>query len=136
MKTLIIDNDISLKKALSFNLLELGHMVAIASNGREAVHLLERNQNFDLIFCDVMMPELTGPAFLLMLKKYFPKQLPCIVIISGLTNGEEFLNKIDVQYDYFVKKSIDMTQLRYLVDDICLARCQPDDICITKCHCD
>jgi len=118
MNTLIIDDDIFLKKALSFNLLELGHSIAIAGDGQEAIDLIEKNQNFDLIFCDVMMPVLTGPSFLLMLKKHFPKGLPCIVIISGVKDGEDFLHKIDVQYDYFVKKPIDMPQLRELVDKI------------------
>ena len=122
MNTLIIDDDIFLKKALSFNLLELGHTVAIAGNGQEAIEMIEKNKNVDLIFCDVMMPVLTGPGFLLMLKKHFPKDLPCIVIISGVKDGENFLHKIDIQYDYFVKKPIDMPKLRQLVEKINIAR--------------
>lgn len=118
MNTLIIDDDIFLKKALSFNLLELGHVIAVASDGQEAISLIEENKNFDIIFCDVMMPVLTGPAFLLMLKKYYPKKLPCIIIISGVKDGEEFLKNIDIEYDYFVKKPIDMPALRKLIGDI------------------
>ncbi|PBQ32494.1 hypothetical protein CNR22_12160 [Sphingobacteriaceae bacterium] len=118
MNTLIIDDDLFLKKALSFNLLDLGHVVAVAGDGQEAIQMIEKNQNFDLIFCDVMMPVLTGPAFLLMLKKYFPKNMPCIVIISGVKEGEEFLKKTDIQYDYFVKKPIDMPALRKLIGEI------------------
>lgn len=118
MKTLIIDDDLFLKKALSFNLLELGHAVTLAGDGQEAIDLIETNKNFDLIFCDVMMPVLTGPAFLLMLKKYFPKKLPCIVIISGVNDGEAFLKTIDIQYDYFVKKPVDMPALRKLIAEI------------------
>lgn len=118
MNTLIIDDDIFLKKALSFNLLELGHAVALASDGQEAIQVIEKDKNFDLIFCDVMMPVLTGPAFLLMLKKYFPMKLPCIVIISGVKEGEEFLKKADIQYDYFVKKPIDMPALINLISEI------------------
>jgi len=118
MNTLIIDDDIFLKKALSFNLLELGHAVDVASDGQEAIHLIEKNQNFDLIFCDVMMPVLTGPAFLLMLKKYFPKQLPYIVVISAVKDGEDFLKKLNIDYDYFLKKPIDMQELRKLIGEI------------------
>lgn len=118
MNTLIIDDDLFLKKALSFNLLELGHTVAIAGDGQEAIKMIEKNRNFDLIFCDVMMPVLTGPGFLLMLKKYFPKKMPCIVIISGVKDGEDFLKKIEIGYDYFLKKPIDMPELRQLVNAI------------------
>ncbi|HOZ86256.1 MAG TPA: response regulator [Bacteroidia bacterium] len=118
MNILIIDDDIFVKKALSFNLLEDGHSVTLAGNGEEAIALIEKNQNFDLIFCDVMMPVLTGPTFLLMLKKYFPFGLPAIVIISGVKDGEDFLHKIEINYDFFIKKPIDMEYLNKIVKKV------------------
>ena len=118
MNILIIDDDVFVKKALSFNLLEEGHSVTIAGNGEEAIVHIEKNKNFDLIFCDVMMPVLTGPTFLLMLKKYYPQGLPAIAIISGVKNGEDFLHKIDIDYDYFLSKPIDMEQLKSIVTEV------------------
>lgn len=115
MNVLIIDDDIFVKKALGFNLLEEGHSVTTAGNGEEAIAHIEKNKQFDLIFCDVMMPVLTGPTFLLMLKKYFPEGLPAIVIISGVKNGEDFLHKIEIKYDYFLPKPIDMVALSRIV---------------------
>ncbi|MES2678813.1 MAG: response regulator [Bacteroidota bacterium] len=118
MNILIIDDDAFVKKALSFNLLEDGHSVTLAGNGEEAISLIEKNQNFDLIFCDVMMPVLTGPTFLLMLKKYFPLGLPAIAIISGVKDGEDFLHKIDINYDFFIKKPINMEYLNKIVKKV------------------
>ena len=36
-----------------------GHDVSVASNGREAVEVIER-ETFDLVFMDVQMPEMDG----------------------------------------------------------------------------
>ncbi len=118
MNILIIDDDPFVKKALSFNLLEDGHSVTIAGNGEEALSIIEKNRNIDLIFCDVMMPVLTGPTFLLMLRKYFPHGLPAIVIISGVKDGEEFLHKIDINYDFFISKPLDMEHLNKIVKKV------------------
>lgn len=118
MNILIIDDDVMVKKALSFNLLQDGHTVTVAGNGEEALALIEKNPNFDLIFCDVMMPVATGPTFLLQLKKYYPLGLPAIVIISGVKDGENFLHKIEISYDYFIKKPIDMDELNKIVNKV------------------
>ena len=118
MNILVIDDDVFVKKALSFTLLKEGHTVTNAGNGEEAIDLIEKNKNFDLIFCDVMMPVLTGPTFLLMLKKYYPKGLPAIIVISGVKDGENFLHKIEISYDYFISKPIDMEQVNKIVKEI------------------
>ncbi len=118
MNILIIDDDVFVQKALGFNLSELGHSVTTAGDGLKAIEVMEKKQDFDIIFCDVMMPVLTGPGFLLMLKNYFPNVLPAIVVVSGIKDGESFLKKIDTKFDYFVKKPVDMAELRRVVDDI------------------
>lgn len=121
MTSLIVDDDVFTQKFLSFALLEKGVTVSIAKDGQEAIHLLERTKAIDVIFCDVMMPVLTGPSFLLMLKNYFPKQLPRIVIISGLKDGSDFLNKLEVPYDYFLKKPIDPAALEAVLKSLTLS---------------
>jgi CheY-like chemotaxis protein len=118
MNILLIDDDIFFQKALSFNLSELGHSVTVAGDGLKAIEVLEKQPDFDIVFCDVMMPVLTGPGFLLMLKRYFPKVFPAIVVVSGIKDGEDFLKKIDTKFDYFVKKPVDMVRLHQLVEDI------------------
>jgi two-component system, cell cycle sensor histidine kinase and response regulator CckA len=83
MNILIIEDDAMVRKALGHQLLEMSHTISVATNGQEALTLIEKNRQVDLIICDVMMPVLTGPSFLLMLKKYYPVKLPAIIIISG-----------------------------------------------------
>jgi CheY-like chemotaxis protein len=115
MNILIIEDDLMTRKALSHNLLEDGHTVSIAANGQEAISVIEKNRIIDLVICDVMMPVLTGPSFILMLKNYFPKKLPSVIIISGDKVGEDYLKKIEIPYDHFLSKPIDPQELKEVI---------------------
>jgi CheY-like chemotaxis protein len=118
MKIMIIDDDKSLRTALSFHLLNYGHSVSMASNGKEALAILNENCEVDLLICDVMMPELSGPSFLLSLKKLCPKGLPVITIITSVRDGEQFLKKLDVKYDYFLPKPVDFGKLDSIISKL------------------
>jgi CheY-like chemotaxis protein len=116
MNILIIEDDVLVRKALSHSLLEAGHTVSIAANGQEAIAVIERNKMIDLVICDVMMPVLTGPSFILQLKNFFPKKQPQVIIISGDKVGEEYLKKIEIPYDHFISKPINHQQLNKLLE--------------------
>jgi CheY-like chemotaxis protein len=118
MNILIIEDDLMVRKALSHTLLEKGHTISIAVNGHEAIAAVEKNSNIDLIICDVMMPVLTGPTFLLKLKSYFPKINPAIVIISGDKVSDDFLRKLEIPFDFFLSKPIDIKKLDEFVERV------------------
>lgn len=118
MNVLIIEDDPLMSKALSHYLLEAGHTVSSAANGREAIDGIAKKADVDLVICDVMMPVLTGPAFILMLKKYSPHGLPKIIVVSGVKQGEAFLKKIEINYDHFISKPVDFDHLNKVVNEI------------------
>jgi CheY-like chemotaxis protein len=55
---LVVDDEELVVKAMC-RALE-GHIVVTATSGREAIEFLERGEPFDLVLCDVMMPDLMG----------------------------------------------------------------------------
>jgi len=118
MNILIIEDDQMLRRAIGHTLTETGHSVSNAANGQEAIENIEKNKDVDLIICDVLMPVLTGPTFLLMLKRYYPHGLPPILIISGVKEGEEFLKKIEIKYDHFLPKPLNFDRLAQVVNDV------------------
>lgn len=118
MNILLIEDDLMTRKALSHHLLEAGHTVSVCGNGKEAIPIMEKNRSIDLVICDVMMPELTGPSLILMLKNYFPDNLPAVIIISGDKVGEDYLKKIDIPYDHFLNKPIHPQELDKLIADL------------------
>jgi CheY-like chemotaxis protein len=58
LRILVIDDEAAARRALARSL--RGHDVVAAAGGREALDLLSRDAAFDLILCDVMMPEVSG----------------------------------------------------------------------------
>jgi CheY-like chemotaxis protein len=55
---LVIDDEEIVARALQRIL--TGHSVTLAGGGRQALDILAAGIRFDLIFCDLMMPDLTG----------------------------------------------------------------------------
>lgn len=59
MKILVVDDEKTLVKGIKFNLENEGYEVECAYDGSSAVELA-RNNRFDLLILDVMMPEVDG----------------------------------------------------------------------------
>ncbi len=55
----VIDDELDLQQIMAETLRLDGHDVQTASNGREGLALIGRHP-FDLIFCDLRMPEMDG----------------------------------------------------------------------------
>ncbi len=92
-RVLIIDDDSMVRKALARTL--GGHDVTAVGDGREALRLLEGGARFDVIFCDVMMPDLTGPDVYLRARAAVPGVERSIVFMTGGTFDDrtrEFLD--------------------------------------------
>lgn len=58
LRILIVDDDPLVRRSMQRTLRE--HAVTLAASGRDAIERVRRGERFDLILCDVMMPELTG----------------------------------------------------------------------------
>lgn len=118
MNILLVDDDAMVRKSLGHYLLESSHTLSVATNGQEALSLLEKQRSFDLIICDVMMPLLTGPTFILKLKAFFPHKMPHIIIISGDKVKEDYLKKIDIPYDDFLAKPVNLKKLQDIIGSL------------------
>ena len=57
-RVLIVDDDRPVASALALELSD--HDVVVAGSGREALEILGRDKAFDVVICDLMMPEITG----------------------------------------------------------------------------
>ena len=115
MKILIIDDDKMIQTSISHTLAKQNHKLIFASNGDNAIDVLDDNRDVDIIICDIMMPEISGPTFILMLKRFFIRELPRIIVISNVKDGEQFLTKLDIKFDCFLTKPIDYLKLEAIV---------------------
>ena len=81
-RILVVDDEPGIRRTLT-RLLRQQHTVVSASSAFEARTLLETDQNFDLILCDMMMPGMIGTALHEWLVAHYPTLARRIVFMSG-----------------------------------------------------
>jgi signal transduction histidine kinase/CheY-like chemotaxis protein len=121
-RVLIVDDEPLVARAIRRNL--GGHEVQIASSGREALALLDAGQRFDLVLCDLMMPDVSGMDVYAAIRDRHPDMTGHIVFMTGATftdRGQDFRAQLG---DIFLEKPIDMAQL-WAVIDRCRRRPEP-----------
>jgi signal transduction histidine kinase/sensor domain CHASE-containing protein/ActR/RegA family two-component response regulator len=95
---LVVDDEPGITSALAYLLGREGHLVETASNGRLALEkLCERT--YDLILCDLRMPELDGPGLYREVERTAPSLLQRMIFLTGDTLSSEtriFLEKAGV----------------------------------------
>ncbi len=86
---LLIDDDKDLREILTMTLVEAGHVVRQAKEGREAV-MLFRREPADVVITDLIMPGQEGIETIVALRKERPK-LPIIAISGGVEHSPVYL---------------------------------------------
>jgi CheY-like chemotaxis protein len=85
-KILLIDDEPSLVRALTRLLHHDGYSVDTADHGQRALAQLQE-RHYDLILCDLRMPELDGPAFYTRLEQQAPTLCQRVIFLTGDTLG-------------------------------------------------
>ena len=91
-----------------------GHTVAEAADGMQAVQMC-REQKFDLMICDIMMPELDGFSACREIRKF--SDIPIIMLSA---RGEEYdkINGFGLGIDDYVVKPFSPKELMLRVDAV------------------
>lgn len=113
-RVLVVDDDPGVGRALRL-MLEEEHEVTSVTSGREALRMLLKEQ-YDVVFCDVMMPELTGMDLYQALRLNRPGDEQRLVFMTGgvfTPNAERFLAQVK---NPRIEKPFDMKSLRRLVE--------------------
>ncbi|MEL6545395.1 MAG: ATP-binding protein, partial [Myxococcota bacterium] len=82
LRMLVVDDDPSLMRAMQRRL-EKRYQVRSALSGLEALELLADDHEFDVILCDVLMPNMDGPTFCKEVAARHPALAERFVFMSG-----------------------------------------------------
>jgi signal transduction histidine kinase/ActR/RegA family two-component response regulator len=94
-RILVIDDEAPVASAMRRALRE--HEVVVCRGGPEALQKLAGGERFDVLFCDLMMPEMSGMELYEELAARYPEQAARVVFVTGgaFTPGAQaFLNKV------------------------------------------
>ncbi|MCA9705051.1 MAG: response regulator [Myxococcales bacterium] len=114
-RLLLIDDDATVRRGLAR---VLPGEVMQAGHAREALELIEDNPRFDVIVCDVMMPDMTGIDFYRELSKRYPELCARTMFVTGGVFDESALEYIAEQKIPMLTKPVRREQLATMVDQL------------------
>lgn len=109
-KILIVEDEAAIRRVLAKILVEENqeYSVSEAEDGLEGVELV-KNQDFDLILCDIKMPKMDGVEVLEAIKKIKP-EIP-VVMISGHGDLDTAVNTMKLGAFDYISKPPDLNRL-------------------------
>jgi DNA-binding NtrC family response regulator len=114
VRVLVIDDEVNFGRLVG-RMLEREHDVVALTSAQEALARIGAGERFDLVFCDLMMPEMTGMDFVEHLARVAPELLGRLVLITGgaFTPGAEaFLEQTSIPR---LEKPFSLDELRAVV---------------------
>ncbi|HEY5280803.1 MAG TPA: response regulator [Pseudolabrys sp.] len=108
-RILLVEDEEGLRALNARGLSSRGYTVLEASNGVEAIEVLEREGRVDLVVSDVVMPEMDGPSLLKELRRREPELK--VIFVSGYAE-EAFAKNLPSEEQYaFLAKPFSLKQL-------------------------
>ncbi|HXU80885.1 MAG TPA: response regulator [Polyangia bacterium] len=116
-KVLVIDDEPMINSILK-RMLGKDHEVECAGSVREALDRMKKGERFDLIMCDLMMPEMTGMDLHAELQRTDPALAERLVFMTGgafTPAAREFLDRVP---NARVEKPFEVQNLRSLIQTL------------------
>jgi two-component system, cell cycle sensor histidine kinase and response regulator CckA len=114
-RVLVIDDEVAVAKVV-LRMLSREHEVVTENRGADALARLHAGERFDVILCDLIMPDLTGMDLYEALLRDFPDDAARMVFLSGgafTPRSRAFLDTVPNQR---LEKPFDLAALRVLVN--------------------
>lgn len=100
MKILVVDDEVLLVKGVKFNLENEGYTVETAYDGEAAVELA-KNNDFDLIILDLMMPKIDGLSACMKIREF--SNVPIIMLTAKSEDADKIMGFESGADDYITK---------------------------------
>jgi CheY-like chemotaxis protein len=113
-RVLVVDDEEGIRFLYKEELEDEGCDVVLASNGEEAIEVLDTDANIDLVLLDIKMPGMDGVEVLRRIKEK-NKDVPVILSTAYPHYKHEFGTWA---CDAYVVKSSDLTELKEIIKEV------------------
>ncbi len=114
-RALIVDDEPTNRLILQAHLSKNGYDVSLAVNGIEAIEIF-KEESPDIIFMDVMMPEMNGYDATRNIKELCGDRFVPIIFLTAITNEVELAKCVEAGGDDFLTKPFSYTLLKAKVE--------------------
>lgn len=108
MKVLIVDDEFGIREVIKEYCLNENYDVLEAQDGLEAIQVVEKNKDIDIIILDIMMPNMDGYTALSEIKKI--KNIP-VIMLSARADEYDKLQSFNLGVDDYVTKPFSPKEL-------------------------
>jgi len=115
-RILVIDDEPIVGTALK-RVMGKDNDVVTETGARKALERIQAGEHFDLILCDLMMPDMTGVDFYNELKAFAPERAADIVFMTGGAFTPKARSFLDTVNNERLEKPFDMATLKNLVQE-------------------
>jgi CheY-like chemotaxis protein len=115
-RLLIVDDEPHIGNTLRL-LLHPDHEVVPVTSARDALHRIESEAPFDVIFCDLMMPFISGTDFYKALEASAPHLLDRLVFMTGGVLSTRMNAFLDSVPNTCIEKPFDLAALLALINE-------------------
>ena len=112
---LVVDDEDALRTVLSSELQSEGYSVVSASDGDEAISVLQQ-KSFDLVLLDIKMPRVDGFEVLRFLKERYPKTK--VIMLTGFADLKNAIESKKLGAEDFVSKPYDLVDLLTTIERV------------------
>jgi two-component system cell cycle response regulator CpdR len=112
-RILIAEDEEALRGFVRRALADVGHDVAVAADGAEALDLLTREGRFDLLLADIKMPVMDGIALALAAARDHPDL--AILLMTGYADQRERAHGLDALIHDVITKPFTLAEIRLAV---------------------
>ena len=105
-RILIVEDEVQLARLMELELDHEGYAVKVSHNGREALELL-KEEEFDLVLLDIMLPEMDGIEVCGRLRKF--SDIPVIMVTARCCS--EKVEALDTGADDYITKPFAIEEL-------------------------
>ena len=116
-RVLIVDDEPLLRKATA-RILEQEHDVVVAGSARQALSLLEQGERFDVVLCDLLMPEMTGIELFELVSVRWPDIAARVVFLTGGVFSRQAAAFLESSGRPWVDKPFEVDALLQIVREI------------------
>lgn len=120
---LLVDDDHEFREEFCDFLCD--YNVVEASNGEEALEILSRPNEIDVVILDVVMPGISGTEVLKIIKEKYPDL--GVIILTGQGTKKTVIEALKGRADDYIEKPVDIPKTQAIIERLLSQRIQPVD---------